>query len=929
MQKFSRILVAVATCLLPAGVSGVERAGEFEAGTHSTPWPMQVSGTDNSFVIYPPQFHSWEGNRLQGRAAVSVQAQDSEQPGFGMLALSARTAVDAASGMVTIGGITIDDAEFPASGNRAADYAALLQRQLGAQSWQVAQERLQSDIAIDRAARQANAQPLRHDAPHIIHTQRPAILIPVDGAPVLREVPDTALMRVINTRALILFDRSTQQHFLYAAGNWMSARNLEGPWTPAARISPELEQAKELIAQQNLVDLLEDEDLRGSGELPAIHVSTTPAELLQTDGAPEYSPVAGTRLLYVINSPQNILFDLESQQHYALISGRWFRSPRLDLPGWTHVPATQLPADFAMIPGDHPLAGTRAAVAGTPEAREAVIANAVPEVAGIDRATAGLEVSYDGPASFRPIEGTALQYAVNSPTPVIRASENAFFALDNGVWFVAGSPYGPWTVATLIPPEIYAIPRSSPLHYVTYVRIYGDTPDTVYVGYTPGYVGSYVADYNVVVYGTGWAYRPWIGSVWYGAPVTWGYGFTVIYSWWNPWWSWTPVYWSYAPYYRPWWGPWHVPFTHSRRVVIGAPSSLTVINTVNITNIYQRWSPGTVAWKGSQLHRPKRASAPLAHAMPGTGSIRFSDGRVHQFSGSGDPRPRGAGNRAREREHPNLPQIQSTSPRARADSSTPRVQPGSAARRNQADDRVQRTEPPARQQRALPEQALTTPRPSTAPQARSNRRDDATRIQRTEPGTLDRRREAPPAVSARPQQTPSLGARPPQHTAPARRQSPAEALPQARERDRAQIPQQQAVPAAPTTAAPSQRVTPAPSAATPRRTPQQTGQPLQRAERIRTQPPVSMPSQPGNTVANSRPQMRQERVAPAAPATVAPSQRVMPGVGAAAPAPTAPLTTERSFGPRGSGAQPPAGAPQGRRQGGGGAVRAPIGGFSR
>lgn len=922
MQKFSTFLVAVATCLLPAGVSGVERAGATEAGTHATPWPMQVSGTDNSFVVYPPQFFAWEGNRLQGQAAVSVQTQDSEQPGFGMLTLSARTTVDAASGMVTIGGISIDDADFPASSTRAADYAALLQRQLGTQSWQVAQERLQSDIAIDRAARQANAQALRHDAPHIIHTQRPAILIPVDGTPVLREVPDTALMRVINTRALILLDRSTQQHFLYAAGHWMNARSLQGPWTPAGRISPDLEQAKELIAQQNQVDLLDDEELLGSGEVPAIHVSTTPAELLQTDGAPEYSPVGDTRLLYVINSPQIILFDLESQQHYALISGRWFRSPRLDLPGWTHVPATQLPADFAMIPGDHPIAGTRAAVAGTPEAREAVIANAVPEVAGIDRASASLEVPYDGPASFRPVEGTALQYAVNSPTPVIRASENTFFALDNGVWFVAGSPYGAWTVATHIPPEIYAIPRSSPLHYVTYVRIYGDTPDTVYVGYTPGYVGSYVADYNVVVYGTGWAYRPWIGSVWYGAPVTWGHGFTVTYSWWNPWWTWMPVYWSYAPHYRPWWGPWHVPFAHSRRVVIGAPRSVTVINSVNITNIYQRWSPRTVAWEGSQLHRPNRAAATLTHARPGSGSIRFNDGRVHQFSGSGEPRPRGA-NRAREGERPNLPQIQSTNPRARTDSSAPRVQPGSAARRNQA-DRVQRPAP-----QASPEQALTTPRPSTAPQARSNRRNDATRIQRTGPGTSDRRRDTPPAVSARPQPTPSLDARPPQQTAPARRQSPTQALPQTREPNRAQrpqMPQQQAVPTAPIRAAPAQPVTPAPSAATPRRVPQQTGQPPQRAERVRTQPPVSTQSQPGNPGAGPRPQIRQERVAPAAPARVTPSQRVAP---AAASTPSAPLTRERSFGPRGAGAQPQAGTPQGLRQGGGGAVRSPAGGFSR
>ena len=37
-------------------------------------------------------------------------------------------------------------------------------------------------------------------------------------------------------------------------------------------------------------------------------------------------------------------------------------------------------------------------------------------------------------------------------------------------------------------------------------------PRVVYDGYTPGYVGSYVAPGSTVVYGSGWYYQPWIGT---------------------------------------------------------------------------------------------------------------------------------------------------------------------------------------------------------------------------------------------------------------------------------------------------------------------------------------------------------------------------------------------------------------------------------
>ena len=83
-------------------------------------------------------------------------------------------------------------------------------------------------------------------------------------------------------------------------------------------------------------------------------------------------------------------------------------------------------------------------------------------------------------------------YVVNSPTPIIMVSQYAWYAVHNGVWFTASAVQGPWVVATSVPPVIYAIPPSSPLSYVTYVQIYDVTPQSVVVGYTPGYMGTVV-----------------------------------------------------------------------------------------------------------------------------------------------------------------------------------------------------------------------------------------------------------------------------------------------------------------------------------------------------------------------------------------------------------------------------------------------------
>ena len=225
---------------------------------------------------------------------------------------------------------------------------------------------------------------------------------------------------------------------------------------------------------------------------------------------------------------------------------------------WGFVDGKSLPEKFAAIPESSPKAGVLVSVPGTGPAKEALIANSIPQTATITRNEAQLKVKYDGDPQFKNIEGTDLQYAVNTATPVIQVDDKNYYAVENAVWFVGATPGGPWAVATSVPAAIYSIPPSSSLHYVTYVKVYRSTPDVVYVGYTPGYYGTVVSSTtSTVVYGTGWYYPPYIGRYWYGAPYTYGVGVASTWSSGTGWSITIGVGYTYGyPYYYPWWGPW-------------------------------------------------------------------------------------------------------------------------------------------------------------------------------------------------------------------------------------------------------------------------------------------------------------------------------------------------------------------------------------
>jgi hypothetical protein len=538
-----------------------QKAKTQTANKQSENWPRTFTSGADIFTVYQPQVEKWEGDRIDLYSAVELKAGKEVAAKYGVVWFRARTEVDKINRLVTLDQAEVIRVKFPVAADKESELQTLIEKKLPGATKTISLDRLEGDL--EAANPEIRGVDVKNDPPKVIISSKPALLVLVDGLPQLREVPNVQLQRVINTRSIILFANDKKMYFLRVEDWWLQAKQLEGPWEYAKKLPDDMKKAEEYLVSQNQVQNPQGEQTQAKpslkeqgkkAQIPVVYVEFGPAELIETKGEPQYSTISGTSLDYVSNTSGNI-FKL-SGEYYILISGRWFKAASLDGP-WTFVPSDAMPPDFAKIPATDPKATVLASVPGTPQSKEALIANSIPQTATITRSEAKLTVQYDGEATFIPIQGTSMSYAKNTSTAVIKVSDNNYYCVEAGVWFKAPTPQGPWRVADSVPDEIYTIPTSSPLYYVTYVKVYSSTPDVVYVGYTPGYYGTVVSSSTTtVVYGTGWYYPPYIGpTVWYGWPYTYGVGAGFTYTT-NTGWSFGFGYgYAYYPWYYPWWGP--------------------------------------------------------------------------------------------------------------------------------------------------------------------------------------------------------------------------------------------------------------------------------------------------------------------------------------------------------------------------------------
>lgn len=554
-------------------------AGSFLLPASAQQWPYSIPVSQGTIVVYQPQPQSFNNNQLSAIAAVSFQKKGAD-PVFGAVWLDAQVLTDRDTRIVTLESLKVDDVKFPGNADSAKliQLRKLLETELPKHQLHLSLDELLSELAENNPGAAAEAG-LKNDPPKIIFKEQNSLLVTIDGEPKVQADKTLGVSRVVNTPFVIVQEKSNHPFYLFIGGRWFSASHPTSPWSYAKNPPSAIQKVgKQIMANNKETPLSLD-------SLPEIIVSTVPAELIQSTGTPDFAPVSGTSLLYMSNTSDNIFMQISSQEYYVLLAGRWYLSRSLQGP-WDYVAPADLPKDFAKIPEGTKKDVVLASVPGTPAAREAVMDAQVPQTAKVDRKKATTSVTYDGSPKFSKVSDTGLEYAVNTASTVLKEG-NVYYVVDKGVWFTGNSPNGPWTAATKRPADVDKIPPSSPVYNIKYVYIYDVTPDVIYMGYTPGYTGCYVMG-PTVVYGTGYNYVPWYGSMYYPRPVTWGFGMSY-----NPWTGWSIGFGMSVGFFHfgigynfggGWWGPpvFHPPFFYPYPHVYGP----VVVNNIHVNNFY-------------------------------------------------------------------------------------------------------------------------------------------------------------------------------------------------------------------------------------------------------------------------------------------------------------------------------------------------------
>ncbi|WP_163717796.1 DUF3300 domain-containing protein [Mangrovibacterium lignilyticum] len=512
-------------------------------------WPREIKEQKYLITLYQPQLETLNDNILEGRMALSVKDKNDELI-FGALWFKVFLSTDMETRLAVMEKMEIPIVKFPDVEDEAKLQALkeIIIENLESANMEISIDQVLASVETVAANNELSDQ-LNNQSPTIYFRREPTVLVSIDGEPILKKVENSKMEYVVNTPFFIV--KTGNKYFLKGGEYWYTSQKLiTEDWTETKSVPNEvIELSKGKVDEEKPEDVAED-----GGAIPKIISVSEPSELVVTSGDSEYEPIKETSLLYVKNSESDILMDINSQEHFLLLNGRWYSSKTLKDGDWNFVEPENLPEEFAQIPADTTgIASVRVSVPGTPEATDAMFEQYIPQTATVDRKTATVEVTYDGEPKFEKIEGTALSSAVNTESTVLKL-EDTYYCVDEGVWFEASSPKGTWKVADSRPEEVDQIPPSSPVYNVKYVYIYDSTPDVVYVGYTPGYYNSYVYG-GVVVYGTGFYYRPWYGSYYYPRPVT--YGFGVHY---NPYTGWgfsvgISFGWLSIGYHPSFWGP--------------------------------------------------------------------------------------------------------------------------------------------------------------------------------------------------------------------------------------------------------------------------------------------------------------------------------------------------------------------------------------
>jgi hypothetical protein len=172
---------------------------------------------------------------------------------------------------------------------------------------------------------------------------------------------------------------------------------------------------------------------------PAIFFSDTAALLVNLDGEPIWSPIAGNDLKFAVNTNWDLFEHGPTKTFYLRNEEAWLKAGDLKGP-WS--PAGKLPESFGKLPADANWKEVKAALPG-----KTIDPGKAPKV--FVSSTPAEMILLTGAPQYQAVEGTSLVWVSNTESDVFRVGKaGPVYYLVAGRWFTSAGFQGPWTFAT-------------------------------------------------------------------------------------------------------------------------------------------------------------------------------------------------------------------------------------------------------------------------------------------------------------------------------------------------------------------------------------------------------------------------------------------------------------------------------------------------
>ena len=265
-------------------------------------WPQQLTDPEGTIDIYQPQFETFKGNAVTGRAAVGLTAPGKQTPVFGAFWFSAVADVDQAADQVTLRDIKVTNVRWP---NMTPALEQRFKEVVGASvpiaGLHLSYEAFSASLATAEREKKSMAE-LKNDPPAMVFTKELAVLLLFDGEPRFKDIENSPYERAMNTPLAVVREKKSGTCYLTSGALWYTAKAPLGPWQVTANPPADL-----------VKNMPKDESAEPAPKVPPrIIAASAPTEVISTDGEPSWKSLPGGKLLYVENTETPWVRELET-----------------------------------------------------------------------------------------------------------------------------------------------------------------------------------------------------------------------------------------------------------------------------------------------------------------------------------------------------------------------------------------------------------------------------------------------------------------------------------------------------------------------------------------------------------------------------------------------------------------------------------------